>query len=72
MSWSLRLSLAAGRLLSLRGRVSYVEEGDYEGAQESFSEALEIARREGNADLELRTLVDAAEVAFYHTQMQIY
>ena len=63
-------SLAAGRLLSMRGRVSYVEEGDYEGAQEDFNESLEIARREGSADLELRTLVDSAEVAFYHLQFQ--
>ena len=63
-------SLAAGRLLSLRGRVNYVEEGDYEGAQESFNEALEIARREGSADLELRTLVDAAEVECYRLHMQ--
>ena len=63
-------SLAAGRLLSLRGRASYVEEGDYEGAQEAFNQSMEIARREGSADLELRILVDAAEVAFYHTQMQ--
>ena len=63
-------SLAAGRILSLHGRVSYVEEGDYEGAQKAFHESLEIARREGSADLELRTLVDAAEVAFYHTQNQ--
>lgn len=63
-------SLAAGRLLSLRGRVSYIEEGDYEGAQEAFNESLEIARREGSADLELRTLLDAAEVALYHNQIQ--
>ncbi|MEE9234489.1 MAG: AAA family ATPase, partial [Candidatus Acidoferrales bacterium] len=63
-------SLAAGRLLSLRGRVSYIEEGDYAGAQEAFNESLEIARQEASADLELRTLVDAAEVAFYRLQIQ--
>ena len=63
-------SLAAGRLLSLRGRVSYMEEGDYEGAQAAFNESLEIARREGSGDLELRTLVDAAEVALYHNQIK--
>ena len=28
------------------------------------------ARREGSADLELRTLLDAAEVALYHNQIQ--
>ncbi len=63
-------SLAAGQLLSLRGRISFQEEGDSEGAQEAFNQSLEIARREGSADLEFRTLVDAAEVAMYRNQMQ--
>ena len=39
-------SLAAGLLLTLRGRVSYSEQGDYEGAQEAFNESLGIARQQ--------------------------
>ena len=41
-------------------------EGDYEGAQESFSRALAIARREGDEALEMRTSAEAASVAYAH------
>ena len=37
------------------------EEGDYPAAQEAFSQALDIAQREGDAALEMRTLAHAAQ-----------
>jgi tetratricopeptide (TPR) repeat protein len=59
-------SLPAARLLSLYGRLMLLEEGDYQAAQEAVGKALDIARQEGDAALELRALVDASEVAIYH------
>ena len=43
-----------------------LEESDYQAAQEAVGKALDIARQEGDAALELRALVDASEVAIYH------
>ena len=54
----------AGRLLSRYGCVRGLVEGGYDGAQEAFSGALAIARREGDETLELRTLAGAAELAY--------
>ena len=48
-------SLAAGRILFLRGRVSYQEQGDSVGAQETFNDSLKIARQEGIVNLETRS-----------------
>ena len=58
----------AGRLLSTYVRVVGVEAGNYEGAQEAFERALEIAQHEGNDDLELRTMVNAAVVDTYNVR----
>ncbi len=38
----------AGRLLSLYGGVLGASEGDYDGAQQTLSRAMDIARREGS------------------------
>jgi len=56
----------AGRLLSRHGLVLGRAEGDYDGAQEAFSRALAIARREGDEALEMRTSAVAADVAYMH------
>ncbi|MCI0867469.1 MAG: hypothetical protein J4N89_13090, partial [Chloroflexi bacterium] len=55
----------AGHLLSRYGRVVAIEEGDYDSAQEAFGKALTIARREGDAALEMRTLADSANADLY-------
>ena len=52
-------SHAAGRLLSQYIRALVIEEGNYQGAQEAFLRALEIARREGDEALEMRILTSA-------------
>jgi len=59
-------SYEAGRLLPWHGRLLGTLHGDHGGAQEALSRALEIAQREGDAALELRTLVFAAEVEAQH------
>jgi class 3 adenylate cyclase/tetratricopeptide (TPR) repeat protein len=59
-------SIEAGRLLSRYGRVLGMHEGDYEGALEAFGRALAIAKREGDAALEMRTLASALYVDFFH------
>ncbi len=51
-----------GRLLSDYGLALGVQEGDDSGAQAALNRALEIARREGDAPLEMRTLCNAARV----------
>ena len=56
----------AGRLLSRYGGVLGRTEGGYDGAQEAFSRALTIARREGDETLEMRTLAEAAGLAYIH------
>ena len=57
----------AGRLLSLYGKT---EEGNYEGAQESFGRALAIARQQGDVGLEMRTLSSASYVDYWHLHYQ--
>ena len=56
----------AARLLSFYGNVQGMEMGDYQGAQHSFDRALAIAKREGDAALEMRTLTYAAQVDLWH------
>jgi tetratricopeptide (TPR) repeat protein len=63
-------SSAAGRLLSSYGAELGRLENDYEGAQEAFSQALAIARRERDVALEVRTLAAAANVDFFHFRSQ--
>ncbi|MFQ6029417.1 MAG: AAA family ATPase [Dehalococcoidia bacterium] len=63
-------SLAAGRLFSRYGWIVATEEGDYDRAQQSFNQALTIARREGDASLELKTLAHAANVDMLYTEYQ--
>jgi tetratricopeptide (TPR) repeat protein len=57
-----------GRLLCNYGIAQYHLTGDYEVAQEALSSALAIARRQGDRDLEMRTLGNAAHVATDHYQ----
>ena len=59
-------SLQAGRLLSRYGRVMGIEEGDYQVAAESFAQALSIARKGSDEELEMRTLAEAANVDMLH------
>ena len=56
----------AGRLLSRYGRVMGIEAGDYRVAAEAFAQALSIARRECDEELEMRTLAEAANVDMLH------
>ncbi|MFB3119468.1 MAG: hypothetical protein ACE1Y2_02950, partial [Stenotrophomonas maltophilia] len=63
-------SLQAGRLLANYGWILSMEEGDYQGAQETFSRALNIAQREGDEGLELEVLANAAEAGSYHGYYQ--
>jgi tetratricopeptide (TPR) repeat protein len=56
----------AGRLLCRYGLALDLEMRDYQRAQQAFSRALTIARREGDLELEMRTLAAATEVEFYH------
>jgi len=60
----------AGRLLARYGNQLGTVEGDYEAAQGAFEQALVIARREGDAGLELRTLANACRVAARHCRWQ--
>jgi len=57
-------SLQAGHLLSRLVRVLAIEEGEFEAAQEAFDTAIAIARREGDASLEMQTLANAAQSEF--------
>ena len=60
----------AGRLLCQYGNNLYYQIGDYEGAMEALSQALAIARREGDAALEMRTLVAAGHAEASHLHFQ--
>ena len=60
----------ARRLLCLRGRAMGTVEGDYEGAQEAFDEALAIARVSKDPVLEMRTLAQACYVDLFHLRFQ--
>ena len=60
----------AGRLLFIYGFLLYQERGDYEAAQEALSQALSIARREGDEILELRTLVGIGHVEAFQLSFE--
>ena len=59
-------SHAAGRLLSHYVRVIGSEEGDYSAAHEAQERALAIAKREGDAALEMQTLAGACSLDVLH------
>jgi DNA-binding CsgD family transcriptional regulator len=64
-------SAAAGRLLARYGMVTgLVRSGDYQTAQEAFSQALSIARRLGDTVLEMRILSSAAPVDRSHLRFE--
>ena len=60
----------AARLLSRYGGVIGSAEGDFEGAQEALERAIAIAGREGDLDLEVRSLNYAATVSGNHLHWQ--
>ena len=60
----------AGRLLARYGDQLGTVEVDYAAAQGAFEQALVIARREGDAALEMRTLANACRVAGRHCRWQ--
>ena len=49
-----------GRLLSRYGNALNFEKGDYQAARTAFDRALDIARREGDVNLEMRTMTYVA------------
>jgi tetratricopeptide (TPR) repeat protein len=55
-----------GRLLAQHGWLCGIIEADHEGAQHAFQRALSIARRQGDAALERRTLSNSAFVEAFH------
>ena len=59
-----------GRLLSQFAIHVYFEESDVDAAQDAFTRAMVIAQREDDADLELRTLGNAASVDTFECQFQ--
>ena len=63
-------SYHAGRLLAQYGNQLGTVEGDFEAAQGALEQALVIARREGDAGLEMRTLTNACRVARRHCRWQ--
>ena len=58
----------AGRLLSTYGRILYFASGDYEGSQNSFDRAIDIAQRENDEALKMRTLAYSATVDMHQTR----
>ncbi len=60
----------AGRLLSRYVTALVIEGGDYEVAQEVFSRALDIARREGDEALEMRILAGATDPDVNYLRLQ--
>jgi DNA-binding CsgD family transcriptional regulator/tetratricopeptide (TPR) repeat protein len=63
-------SSAKGRLLAAYGYAAGLEEGDFQAAEQSFQEALEIARDNGDGLLMQRILAQAAQVDFYYGRLQ--
>ncbi|MGH2541162.1 MAG: hypothetical protein ACRDIB_00100, partial [Ardenticatenaceae bacterium] len=59
-------SLHEARLLCRYGFELGRIAGDYQRAKDAFARALAIARREGDAALEVRTLANATDVESYH------
>lgn len=60
----------AGYLLSRAVLVMGLEEADYQGAMESFNDALDIARRTGDAALETRTMLHSSWVDYWHLKSE--
>ena len=59
-----------GNLLSHLGVALNNEKGEYESAQDIFAQAIEIARRDNDVDLEMQTEVYAAEVDRWQLNIQ--
>ena len=59
-----------GRLLSRCCSVLGIEQADYNGAQEAAERALAIAHRDGDEVLEMRTLIAASQVEWWHLGWQ--
>ena len=60
----------AGRILSNFGLLLGLRQDDYDGAQEALGKALDIAQRDEDRPLEMRTLAHAASVDNYHLRWQ--
>jgi DNA-binding CsgD family transcriptional regulator len=60
----------AGYLLSRSVLVMGLEEGDYPGAIEAYSNALEIVRRTGDLALEIRILAQSSMVDLWHLRWE--
>jgi ATP/maltotriose-dependent transcriptional regulator MalT len=60
----------AGYLLSRYGAALSFEKDDYEGAQKNLDLAVEIARREGDRTLEIRSLYPSARMHFVQGQYE--
>ncbi|HIC15671.1 MAG TPA: hypothetical protein EYO83_11090 [Gemmatimonadetes bacterium] len=58
-------SVDAGRLLALRGWVVGLEEADHSIAQQALKDALVIARQHNDTALELRALINSANVNYF-------
>ena len=59
-----------GRLLSQYSKAVDYEETDFEAARDAYTQALAIAQRENDTELELRTLGNAASVDVFHGNFQ--
>ncbi len=59
-------SRQSGRLLARYGWLMGVEDANYEGSRDSFAQAMDIARSEGDTVLALQTLISAAEVELFY------
>ncbi|MEE8158563.1 MAG: tetratricopeptide repeat protein, partial [Dehalococcoidia bacterium] len=60
----------AGRILSIYGGFLWIDEGDYEAAQQAFGRAISIARREGDVPLEVQVLANLTVLSGQHFQLQ--
>jgi tetratricopeptide (TPR) repeat protein len=63
-------SIQTARLRSLQGRLLGLEANDYANALEAIEQALALSRRSGDVALEMRVLVDAAEVDGYQSDFK--
>jgi DNA-binding CsgD family transcriptional regulator len=59
-------SSEAGTLLSFYGQVLGTGKENYESAQAAFKQSLDIAQRQANVTLEMKTLTWAATTDFFH------
>ena len=60
----------AGRHLSRYGTALGSQAANYDTAREAFNDALAIAQREGDARLEVRTLVDACRLDGFNLHLE--